>query len=155
MTDQFTQSLNRSSLLAHSISFVHIITQSLTLWPQSLGTEVWGACLTFCPLSHSYTFQTSYTTRRRACGGHGRPAADKTNISWARFVERRQWFRGLKVGNQFKQRVDCREASWKIIRPQVHAGLREVISVCSVIIHKILSIVIHLLVFITAGNLNM
>ena len=40
------------------------------------------------------------------------------------------------------------------VRHQVHAGLREVISVCSVNIPKILSVMYHLSVFITPGNMS-
>ena len=81
---------------------------------QSLYTDVWCACLTFCPSSHSYIkdkFLKSETCLWWLRGA----AADETNSSWAGFLWKSQWFLGKKVGNQFKQRVVCREASWKTL----------------------------------------
>ena len=55
---------------------------------QSLGTEVWCACLTFCPTSHSYTCIEDKLPNSATCLWWPRGAtADKTKIPWARIVE--------------------------------------------------------------------
>ena len=78
-------------------------SRGVGIWANTTVTwyGIWCAFLTFAyPVIHIQVYKTSYPTRRHARGGrkdqHFRPV-------W--FVEKRQWFRGKKVGNQFKQCV--------------------------------------------------
>ena len=90
-----------ATCLLRSVSKVQTLEAG---WIFPTGTDLWCACLTFCPPSHSYNM-TSYPTRRHACGGGA--AADETKISGARFVEKRQWFRGDMIyANQWEYFTD-------------------------------------------------
>ena len=100
-----------ATCLLRSVSKVQTLEAG---WIFPTGTDLWCACLTFCPPSHSYN-KTSYPTRRCACGGHGGAAADENKISQARFVEKRQWFRGDMIyANQWEYFADHRK-TWKAI----------------------------------------
>ena len=89
---QFTCICTNSVLVYHILFYGIHLEILCSIAAQSLGTDVWCACLTFCPPSHSCN-KTSYLTRWRACVGRGGAAVDETKISRARFVEKSQWFR--------------------------------------------------------------
>ena len=110
-----------------------------------------------CPPSHSYTctYKTSYPTRLRACGG----CAERPQIR-----PKSPGLDMLKNVNDSEVRklaIHSNSVSYAGKRPKglchlVLAALREVIVFVGLVnIPNILSVVCHLLVFITAGNLNM
>ena len=60
----------RSTLFKSHTSRQVTVPDLTVLGPQSLGTDVWCACLIFCLPSHSCIYhKTSYPTLRCACGG--------------------------------------------------------------------------------------
>ena len=63
-------------------------------WNHSHLVLMYDVCVfNFLPtLSFIYMYKTSYPTLRCVCGGRTERPQIRPKISWARFVEKRQWF---------------------------------------------------------------